>query len=287
MGAPQTVGEALQDARQALGAVSETPGLDAQLLLSETIGAPRSWVLAHPESPLSPDHLDGFQAVLGRCLAGEALPHVLGRWEFYGRRFLLTPEVLIPRPETEILVDVALQQLADRPRGVRVIDVGTGSGCIAVTLAAETPAIRVIATDTQAAALTLARRNAQLHGVADRVDLVRSDLLSAFGSPFDLVCANLPYIPSEDLGHLVVGRREPVSALDGGADGLRLIRRLVEMLPRLLAPGGQAVLEIGSGQAQAVCALGRDVLPLVEIRLVPDLARHDRVVVVRRQGAST
>jgi len=283
MDAPGTVGEGLQAARQALGAVSQTPGIDAQLLLAESLHTSRAWVLAHPEAALDGAARRAFGEAVKRCLSGEALPHVLGWWEFFGRRFEITRDVLIPRPETELLVEEGLARLrASRDRR-RALDVGTGSGCLGVTLAAEVPDLHVVATDRSPAALRVARTNAERHGVNQRMDFVLTDLAGALAGPFDLIVANLPYVPRELLPDLEVARREPWAALDGGAEGLVLLERMTEALPGLLDVGGWALLEIGAGQGPAVLGMARGALPGAAVELRPDLAGLDRMLIVERQ----
>ena len=284
--APRTVGEALDIARLALGSLSETPALDGQLLLAEALGSDRAGVLTHPEQILTPPQAEWFLEALRRCAAGEALPYVLGWWEFFGRRFRLTPEVLIPRPETELMVEVGLSYLAAHPSRHRVADVGTGSGCIAVSIAAERTSVRVVASDLSRGALQLARSNAAKHGVADRVAFVECDLMPPTAGRFDLVCANLPYIPSAVVDGLAVGGREPRLALDGGLDGLGPIRRLFSALPVALAAGGLALVEIEASQGEAALAEARGALPDSRITLQKDLAGRDRLIVIetRQEG---
>jgi release factor glutamine methyltransferase len=281
---PKTVGAALAIGRRALTPLSETPGLDVQMLLSEAIGRPRAWVLAHPEVPIEAEQAAIFMDVLGRCQAGEALPHVLGWWEFYGRVFQLSSSVLIPRPETELLVETALAQLSGRSEAGLALDVGTGSGCIAVTLALEVTDLRVVAGDLSMEALQVARKNACAHGVEVRVHLLQADLSSPLKACFDLVCANLPYIPSAALHDLAVSKREPHMALDGGEHGLRVIERLLAQLSYVLAPQGCAILELGAGQGARVMASARRWFPRARLEVRMDLAGLDRLLVIRPHG---
>jgi release factor glutamine methyltransferase len=224
------VAQALEHGRQALLNRSTTPNLDAQLLLMKAADQTRAWVLAHPEAELDASQARQFQHDLAELAAGTALPYILGWWEFYGRRFRLSRKVLIPRPETELLVEQALNWL-QRVDGGRALDLGTGSGCLAVTLAAERPGVRVLAADIEREALQQARLNASWYGVEERISFVQADLLSPLRGPFDVICANLPYIPTAALADLEVARREPARALDGGRDGLSCRRAW-----RLLTP---------------------------------------------------
>ena len=275
------VAAALEHARQELLNRSTTPNLDAQLLLMKAMDQTRAWLLAYPEAELSATQARQFQQDLAELAAGIALPYILGWWEFYGRRFKLNRRVLIPRPETELLVEQALNWL-QHVDGSRALDLGTGSGCLAVTLAAERPGVRVSASDIEREALQLARLNASWYGVQERISFVQADLLSPFGGPFDVICANLPYIPTAALADLEVARREPAGALDGGQDGLALIRQALEDLPRALGPRGLALFEIQPDQAEAVGEAARRVLPGAQVQVRRDLAGLERLVAVSR-----
>jgi len=274
-----TVGEALTGASLQLQSHSDSPGSDSQILLGETLGKPRAWILAHPESELSSDQLAEYETSLAELLGGAALPHVLGWWEFYGRRFQLEPQVLIPRPETELLIEHALNRTVP---ATSILDVGTGSGCIAVTLALELPESRVTASDLSWEALKVARRNIEDHDVRQQVTLVNSNLVDAFAGPFDLICANLPYVPTDQLAQLEVARREPRMALDGGSSGTEFIYEVLERLPGILAQGGCALFEIDQDQAIGVVDQARLSFPLAGLRIEKDLALRDRLLVVER-----
>lgn len=277
-----TIADLLDETRRRLQPISPSPGREAQLLVANALGVERVRVLAHPEEPVGAAVAHALRLQVDRVVAGEALPYVLGWWEFYGRRFRIGRQVLIPRPETELLVDQALSFLRGRS-GALGIDVGTGSGCIAVTLAAELSALRMIATDLSVAALRVARENARLHGVDCRVSFVAGDLALPLFTRFDLVCANLPYVPSKRLQELEVARREPRLALDGGEDGLVHVRRLLTALPELLAPGGVALVEIDETQGEASAALARELgVGLVDVH--QDLSGRDRLLRIRRQA---
>lgn len=273
----------LKQARQRLAA-SDQPALDAQLLLSHALQKPRPWLLAHPNQQLTPEQRSQLDALLERYVSGEALPYILGHWEFFGHDFAVSPAVLIPRPETELMVEQALHWLKSRP-GSRVIDVGTGSGCIAVSLACSIPELQIIASDLSSAALKVARHNARRHQVENRIHLVQANLLSAFKGKFDLVCANLPYIPTETLAGLDVARREPLLALDGGPDGLQCLRPLLQQLPGRLSLSALALLEIEANQGAAVLSLARAVLPHAAVDVLPDLASRPRLLRIETHAA--
>jgi release factor glutamine methyltransferase len=279
---PGSLGEAVDLAWRRLRSSSETPALDAQVLLGHILRRRRSWILAHPEAALNQAQSRRFAAGLHRLAQGEPLPYVLGEWEFYGRRFLLTPDVLIPRPETELLVETAAGLLRRRPQAGRLADIGTGSGVIAICLAVEFPALAMLASDCSLPALRVARRNARRHGVLDRLDLVQADLLTPFNGPFDLITANLPYIPTRRLESLPVSAWEPRMALDGGRRGEDLIVRLLEQSTRRLSKRGALALEIEAGQAGRLSSEARRLFSDGQIRVMPDLAGRPRLLVVER-----
>lgn len=275
-----SIATTLEGLRQRLAHVSDTPSLDAQVLLAHTLGVPRAWILAHPQEELAGAQEQALQQSLARLEAGEPLPYVLGHWEFYGLDFLLTPQVLIPRPETELLVEQALDWLGAHPGRRHAADVGTGSGCIGVSLAVGCPDLQVVACDLALPALHVARANASRHAVSRRMAFFQADLLPAGPGSFDLICANLPYIPTHTLQNLKVAQAEPRLALHGGAGGLDQINRLLGDLARLLRPGGLALLEIEASQGPEATALAQSHLPEAMVRILQDLAGHDRLLVV-------
>jgi release factor glutamine methyltransferase len=276
-----TIGAAQDQAGRTLEGISQTSRLDAQLLLADLLGQSRSWVMAHPEFCLGGHESQAFAQALTRLAAGEPLAYILGWWEFFGRRFRLTPVVLIPRPETELLVELALELIRSAHRPNTVVDVGTGSGCVAVTLVAEVPELQVIATDISDQALEVAGDNARRHGVRSQLSFLQADLVEPLSGPLDLVLANLPYIPSESLRDLAVARHEPALALDGGADGFGPLQQLLEDLAGKLSPRGAAFLEIGDEQGAMAMTQALAIFPPASIRIVPDLAGRDRVLEVR------
>jgi release factor glutamine methyltransferase len=219
------------------------------------------------------------------------MAYVLGRCEFWGLTFEVTPEVLVPRPETEILVEQALQRLdvtTEGSAGRTIVDVGTGSGCIAVSLAVERPRARVVATDLSPAALAVARRNAVRHGVEERVSLIQADLVGDVIRSADAIVSNPPYVPLRDRSALPpeVRDHEPARALYGGEDGLDVIRRLVAVAADRLAPGGWLLLEFGYGQDAAVRALMAASPFWTDVTVTPDLQGIPRVAAARRQPGS-
>jgi release factor glutamine methyltransferase len=259
-----------------------TASLDADVLLAHVLAVGKEALFAHPERTLSTAEAAQFDALVERRSRGEPVAYLRGFKEFYGLRFLVDPRVLIPRPETELLVDVALELIAGR--AVTVVDVGTGSGAIAVAIAAHEHRVRVIATDSSRDALAVAEANALANGVADRVELRQGDLLAPITERVDIVCANLPYLPDASVDRWVGERSslafEPRVAVVAGADGLSVISRCIDDLPRVLAPKGKALFECDPPQVAAVAErLDRSGL---RTRVVRDLAGADRVVVAQR-----
>jgi release factor glutamine methyltransferase len=253
----------------------------AETLIAVVVGRPREWVIAHPEAELSAGQVEQFHQMAAQYARGVPLPYIIGEQPFFNYTFTVTPDVMVPRWETEQVVELALQQLKAKTPQPQILDIGTGSGIIGVTLALELPGAHVTATDISPAALAVARGNAGRLGVLDRMEFVVSDLLAGLAEPgrsFDLICANLPYIPAPDLGSLEVARHEPLVALDGGEDGLHLMRRFMADAPRVLAPGGGILLEIDYRQGAAVSAIGLQHFPGAQVVVHKDLARLERVV---------
>jgi release factor glutamine methyltransferase len=234
--------------------------MTAQLLLAHALGVERTYVVAHPEREIDDEEADRFKEAVERRASGTPFQYITGRQEFYGLEFEVTPDVLIPRPDTEVIVDGAKAYWAKMPdrEGRRVLDLGTGSGAIAVALSRELDGARVYATDVSGAALEVAKRNAARHGAAVR--FARADLVEAFSGPFSIVATNLPYIPATVVEGLQVEVRdfEPRVALVGGEDGLDLYRRFFDDLPRVLAPDGLVLCECGFTQADALEALASE-----------------------------
>ena len=272
------ISQLLADARQQLVSISDTPALDSQVLLAHLLDRPRAWLLAHGEYRLSTLELQRWEHALALLIAGEPLPYILGRREFYGLEFTVTPQVLIPRPETEMLVAAALSWLQERPGPRLAADIGTGSGCIGISLAVHQTNLSVLGCDLSLQALRIAGVNASRHAVADRFFLLQSDLLPPISRRLDLICANLPYIPTATLARLAVFGREPTLALDGGPDGLLVIRRMFRQSQQCLAPGGLMLLEIDASHGQAAQELAYTSLPGANVELHADLAGLDRML---------
>ncbi len=280
-----TVESLLDPAVQQLeSAGSPTPALDAQLWLAHVCGLTRAQLLARPERVVTPAQAARFSAGLARLAAGEPLRYLTGRAEFHGLAFRVSPATLIPRPETEHLVDAALELIPDvAPSGFLVADIGAGSGCIAVTLAVKRPAIHVFAVDVSSAALEVAERNAEQHGVAKRITFLPGHLLAPLPVQVDLIAANLPYVADREWDDLPISVREyePAGALRGGTEGLDLIDELLEQAPSALHSGGSILLESGAAQGPAALALAQCRCPAGTVRLEQDYAGRDRLLIIR------
>lgn len=301
-----TVGSLLREAAKTLRASgSESARLDAELLLGHVIRADRTALLAAPEAPVGADHARIFSELVARRAEGEPVAYIRGLKEFYGLVLSVDPRALIPRPETELLVELGIDRLrrllTERPRpqgsGPLVVwDVATGSGAVCVALVVESRRrgyaadVRFRATDVSADAIALATENAVAHGVADSIDFAVADLADLTGlpevSPADLLLANLPYVPAAVVPTLpVAASYEPALALDGGADGLELVRRLIGQLEDAVRDGGVALLEIGAEQAEEVRTATAGALPDWDVAFHADLAGLPRVAELSRGRA--
>ncbi len=279
-----TIQEILVQLNQKFQPLSPTARLDAQVLVAHHLEKSRSWILAHPEAPLSQEQPEKIIQSVHYLENGAPLPYVIGHWEFYGLDFIIKPGVLIPRPETELLVERAITWLQLHPHKRRIVDVGTGSGCIGIAIARHIPDVQLMMTDISTPALDIARVNAEKHAIMDRVEFRQADLLKFTPrvSPFDLICANLPYIPSATLDKLPVANNEPRLALDGGSRGLTQIRRLVRQATELLTPGGLILLEIDPAQRRQVVQLGQKLFPSAMLRFYQDLSGSNRCLEIEQ-----
>jgi len=278
MARPDTIGAALGDGAAQL-ASSPMARRDAELLLMHALGCDRAYLLTHPEMRMTAEQAALYQAWLARRARHEPVQYIVGEWEFFGLKFRVTPDVLIPRPETEHLVEAALARV-DHDQPVRIADIGTGSGAIAVALAHALPLARVTALDISKAALEVAQGNAQRHGLEDRIRFVASDLLGAVsGEQFDMIVSNPPYVAENEELEAQVRDYEPTSALFAGPDGLDVYRRLIPQAQMALKAGGWLLLEMGQGQRDALAQLLRE---WDDVGFVADLQRIPRVACARR-----
>jgi release factor glutamine methyltransferase len=272
---PASAGKVLQAARVRLSSTSQYPRRDAELILAHVLGCDPTALLTHPERTLSAKEAEQFETLLKRRLASEPVQYLTGTQEFFGLIFEVSPDVLIPRPETEHLVEAVLERF-DRQANPRIVDVGTGSGAIAVAIAHDLPRSQVTAVDLYPAALEIARRNAERHGVIDRVTLLQADLLAAAGSTeFDAVVSNPPYIADGEVLEVQVANYEPHPALFAGPTGLEVYERLIPQARKVLRPAGWLMMEIGFGQQPALQTL---LGGWSEVSFVPDLQGIPRVV---------
>jgi release factor glutamine methyltransferase len=256
---------------------------DAETLLLHILGKDRTWLMTHGDGELSVAEAGRFAALIERRYSGEPVQYIVGENEFYGLPFRVTDEVLIPRPETEHLVEKVIE-LAGRFPQARIVDVGTGSGAIAIALAHALGNAQITGVDISAAALEVARENATLNGVADRIDFRKSDLLTEVaGGRFEIVASNPPYVPLADRDSLAVEVREhePALALFAGLDGLSVYRRLIPAAHAALMPEGFLVMEIGFGQSHAVHALLAGA-GFEQVEFTADLQGIPRVACARR-----
>jgi len=276
--------ERLAAARRTLvlaGLVPEDAALDAEVLARHALGWDRSTLLVRSSEPPPPGFDAQFDRFIERRAGREPVAYITGHREFWGLDFAVNPDVLIPRPETEVILEQVVARVDPAHPYRRIIDVGTGSGCLAVALATEFPRAHVVGIDRSAPALGVAVRNARTHRVSDRVSFVRADLLTAIGGAADLIVSNPPYVSADDAATLQpeVAAFEPKEALFAGDDGLRVIRRLLQSASACLAPGGMLVIEFGFGQASAMASLAAESGWTVKA-LAPDLQGIPRAAVL-------
>jgi release factor glutamine methyltransferase len=283
-----TVRKALEDATSRLSAVSAAPKanlsrtarLDAEVLLRHVLGWDLSALLAHPERTLSQEELANYESLVLRRMAHEPVQHITGEQEFFGLAMKVTPDVLIPRPETEHLVEAVLERV-DQDLPLRIVDIGTGSGAIAIALAVHLPNAELTAVDISPDALEVARQNAGRHGVAGRIRFLHGDLLSGLGAEvFDVVVSNPPYIAESETLEPQVRDFEPRLALYAGPTGIEVYERLIPQAHAALKPGGWLMLEIGYGQEPSLENLLRE---WQGVSFLPDLQEIPRVALARRR----
>ncbi len=282
--------EAINNALKQLSAAGITNDrLDAEVLLCHTLGRDRAWLLAHIREPLGDERRRIFEKTIDRRVQREPLQYITGNQEFWGLDFAVTPDVLIPRPETELIIEAVLG-FAKKDQTSTIIDLCTGSGCIAVSLAKELNAARVFATDKSVKALGVARENAQKHGVVDRIRFLEGDLFGPLNEldilgQADIIVSNPPYIPSGDYCSLQVEVRdyEPKIALIAGPGGTEIHQRILDEAPRFLKSKGHLIIEMGMGQSSELLHRIRETSAFAVSTVLKDLAGIERVIVARIQ----
>lgn len=279
-----TRGKALRDLRAALSEAGfETAALDARILVQAALHVSATELATRPDAPLTPEQAETLETYRQRRLAHEPVARIVGTREFWGLPFILAPETLVPRPDTETVVETALSLIPDRQAPLRIVDFGTGSGCILTALLHELPRTKGIGIDRSFGAARTARYNAWTNGVGERSLFAVSDWASALGGRFDLIVSNPPYIASSVIPNLdsEVRDHDPLLALDGGPDGLDAYRILLAESVRLLGPGGLAVFEIGFDQAEALMSLAK-AYPLECLEIRHDLSGNARCIALKR-----
>jgi release factor glutamine methyltransferase len=250
------------------------------VLLSNVLGKKKSWLVAHTDHMLEPDQVRTLNELTMQLKHGVPLAYLIGHWSFFGLDFHIDHSVLIPRPETELLVEKAIAWLKANPSARSMAEVGIGSGCISIALAKSFYDLNIIATDISFQALQISKKNINYYSLSN-ISLIASDLLGCLDKKFDLICANLPYIPTQDLKSLSVGRYEPLDALDGGGDGLIHIKRLLQISRNFLAHNSLLLMEIESTKFQEVEKISRQFFPDASIQICNDLAGKPRLLMVQ------
>ena len=270
----------LNDLRLRLFSVTDTPGLDAEVLLAHTLNVNRAYLSAHRDEEIQTDILPVLESKIQELENGSPLPYVIGEWEFFGLSFVVNPAVLIPRPETELLVEQAIQWLNDHPRQRTALDAGTGTGCIPISISIHNPGCNWLATDISVPALDIAAQNIRRYKQENRIALMQADILEGVSGTFDLICSNPPYIPTSLYQTLPVARHEPRLALDGGDDGLKIITKFLQQAARLIASPGLILCEIEETLGPQAEELAGSLFPQAAIQVLPDLAGKPRLLKV-------
>jgi release factor glutamine methyltransferase len=278
-----TIGSWLNFARSKIKTLPDEPTSSIHALIAFVLCQPAYYGISHPEYSLTEPQKKQLDALLTRLINGVPLAYLTGRQEFYGFEFLVTPDVLIPRPETELLVELAIQWFKARPDRKSALDIGTGSGCIPISICGNVPGVKFLALDKSFNALQVANSNIHKHHLQSRINLAQMDLTSAISCRFDCICANLPYIPQDRVSGLAVSLYEPVMALNGGEGGLEIIERLMRVLDEFLLPGGMILLEIDYTQAEAISTSAINNISKSLVTIVSDLAGFPRIIKIEKQ----
>lgn len=257
----------------------DNPRLEAEVLLAHLLGTDRMGLYLNYDTPLKEEERAAYREMIQRRTAGEPVAYIVGHKEFWSMQFQVSPESLIPRPETEHLVEEVVRIGKELVPPLRVLEIGHGCGAVAIALAKELEGAQIVATDISPGARPLAQENIEAHGMGGRIKLILEDIYPSGEGPFDLICSNPPYIPTAEILHLAPEVRdyEPLTALDGGEDGLRLLREITQGAPDFLTDGGWLLFEIGKGQDPQVEALLQE-RGFTHIDLIPDYAGVKRVI---------
>jgi release factor glutamine methyltransferase len=275
-----TVAQALREAARRLSPHSNSPRLDGEVLLGHLLGWDRARLLAHGEFELSAEQAAAYESKIERRGRGEPVAYLVGHREFYGVDLLVTPDVLVPRPETESVVDACLEYICEGEIS-QMADIGTGSGAIVVATCKLWPMLRAFATDLSKPAIAVALENAKRHGVAEQITFLHGDLLEPLPHAVGLIAANLPYVPPGEAAPDVAAWEPQLAVFGGGEDGTELIRRFLSDVPRYLLPDGRVVMETAHSQGAIVSELAKSAFPNAEIEIRKDLAGYDRIVVIQ------
>jgi release factor glutamine methyltransferase len=257
---------------------SETPALDVQVVMAFALGQSREWLVTHFNDLLTEEQLSILNSLMQRLQNGEPVAYITGKRSFYGLDFFVSPDVLIPRPETELLVEEAISWLEAHPTRRTAVDVGTGSGILAITLTDRFPDLQMVAVDISQPALEIAEKNAIYNHLEGRIEWLKNDLLSDLSKKVDLIVANLPYIPTDTLKSLDVSRYEPRLALDGGAEGLDLINKMLDQSTEIIRAKGLILLEIEATQEKQATESARKRYPAAKIDCLFDYANFPRII---------
>jgi release factor glutamine methyltransferase len=264
-----------------LSDTSEYPFLEVQVILASILHQSKTWLASHPEDEIKGNDLDQANELLKRISTGEPLSYLTGKQAFFGLDFIVSPDVLIPRPETEILVEECIQWLESNPDKRTMADIGTGSGIIAVTLADHFEDLQVTAIDISKSAIEIAKKNAAQFHIEEQISFLENNLLEKHSGQYYLIAANLPYIPTEELRSLPVAKYEPFLALDGGIDGLDKIKELLGQCSVNIRKGGLIILEIQFDQSASVVEMAKRLFPDSTVTIVDDLAKHPRIIKIQ------
>ncbi len=277
---PSNIGEWIGQAAAQIKGKTEFPLIEINSISAFILGKSKEWVISHPETAIDDAQLERLDQAIQRLLTGEPLSYITGTRAFYGLDFHVDRNVLIPRPDTEILVEEVITWFEEHPNRRSLADIGTGSGAIAVACADRFPDLKVTAIDISPAALDVAQENAAANHVAGQIEFIQNDLLEGLEGKFDIIAANLPYIPTAELDELEVVKFEPRLALEGGSDGLQYINRLLRQAEKNLRSGGCVFLEIEYNQIN-VMQIASQFYPRAEITIIHDLANLPRVIKIQ------